>query len=1123
MNAARKVDTILNAWLEYIDLDDYSSARVEAGKHDKVKQRRVNLLGDRVLIEEAIFSELQKQVKQGQKPEQDTTWVLSFPQIIDVEKGKSYLCPLFSLDVTPILKGEYQEQGWKLDRLKLTEAGDNLAIFLGLDDEQREKLITQNGLREFLETTFEFEFSTYEQWMQQVIIPRSKFGIQRQPYLFKWDGGRFSKNLKQDFKDIQSGSKNWLKGHATYEYLFGEPQPPKHKVTYMGAFPTHPPADSQLTAIKHSQSEPVTAVQGPPGSGKTTLILHVIAQQVVKRALSLIETDEDINNLTVVSSTNNKAVDNVIERIDKELEGELFYLKGGSKKNIDSDGGASEKLQEAINYFKSSNFDKNSYDSIKEQIQQIKDELLTEESNYLKLRSQIDSDEERLPQLQELIQTLQQHLEEALSTKEQYQLRSEELANYEELPIEAYRKIQLRFGNAERQLPEGRLPWWVHLWRWITRKTERNIIQKAALACESAIDSTLSTPFPVRNPIDRSDLIQEANLVRERLANAEELQSVQKRLREVIEDIATTEQQNDAANNELINVENRLGVPLEDFYATFHQNFHDKHKELFELSREFLLQQALSKKNDVKVSLEKYSSLLSEFGRAKYRIADDIAKNLDENIQNLSLVFPLITSTLLSIRNMLPWVEECIDRTIVDEAGMIPQHQTFPILVRSRKAIIVGDPLQIEPIISLSDQRRDDYRQTAFLDKRLTETDYRRYSPEEEYRATTYHRAAGASGEDGDKGKGIQLKEHYRCQRSIIEYCDRIAGYDGLKVLTKPTSPLLEKNLIAYHVEGNIINNVNQEEVTAVCELVQHVLNQGYSIEDIGVISAFRLQADTLEKNLRQKFPRFDRNSVGTVHTFQGAEKKIIIFSPRVSRLQDNSKLGWINKRPNLLNVAVSRAQELFILVGNLDRLEKGKLTRQLVEHIREQGVILEYKSEAEIPQPEPGAITIHDCDHLSIFRDAISQAERELIIVTPWIRGNEPKKFVNDIVSALEREVKVTVIYGNKSGEEHDNNDPQAEKKLKDLFSQYPGSNLICLGREIHIESRGTNERILVCDDKFAIVGSWNWLSHHYRESCRRLLIKPNVQIRRETSIQFSSSSSIADIKTRVNKLITQ
>jgi superfamily I DNA and/or RNA helicase len=93
-----------------------------------------------------------------------------------------------------------------------------------------------------------------------------------------------------------------------------------------------------------------------------------------------------------------------------------------------------------------------------------------------------------------------------------------------------------------------------------------------------------------------------------------------------------------------------------------------------------------------------------------------MAENLDEHIKYLSLIFPVITSTLPSVRNMLPWIEECVDRTIVDEAGMIDQHKTFPLLVRSRKAIIVGDPLQIEPIINLSQQRRDNYRQTVAED-----------------------------------------------------------------------------------------------------------------------------------------------------------------------------------------------------------------------------------------------------------------------------------------------------------------------------------------------------------------------------------------------------------------------
>ncbi|WP_242054923.1 hypothetical protein [Nostoc flagelliforme] len=254
MNAASKIDAILSAWFDYIALDDYSNARVETNS-DKVKQRGIKLVRDHLLIEQATFSELQQKVNQRQNTPQEVVWVLSFPQVLDVEKGKSYLCPLFSLDVTSILKGEYQAQGWNLDSLILIEAGDNLATFLGLDDEQCEKLITKDGLQRFLETTFGLTFGSYQDWMEQVDIPRrSRNQIQRHPYLFEFTGGRFTGSLRADLKDIKSSSQNWSKGHPAFEYLFGEPQFAKDEVIYMGAFPTHAPTNSQSKALKHAQN-----------------------------------------------------------------------------------------------------------------------------------------------------------------------------------------------------------------------------------------------------------------------------------------------------------------------------------------------------------------------------------------------------------------------------------------------------------------------------------------------------------------------------------------------------------------------------------------------------------------------------------------------------------------------------------------------------------------------------------------------------------------------------------------------------------------------------------------------------------------------------------------------------
>jgi hypothetical protein len=48
LNEASKIDVILDAWLEYVALDDYSNARVEASSN-KVQLRGINLVSDNLL------------------------------------------------------------------------------------------------------------------------------------------------------------------------------------------------------------------------------------------------------------------------------------------------------------------------------------------------------------------------------------------------------------------------------------------------------------------------------------------------------------------------------------------------------------------------------------------------------------------------------------------------------------------------------------------------------------------------------------------------------------------------------------------------------------------------------------------------------------------------------------------------------------------------------------------------------------------------------------------------------------------------------------------------------------------------------------------------------------------
>ena len=72
------------------------------------------------------------------------------------------------------------------------------------------------------------------------------------------------------------------------------------------------------------------------------------------------------------------------------------------------------------------------------------------------------------------------------------------------------------------------------------------------------------------------------------------------------------------------------------------------------------------------------------------------------------------------------------------------------------------------------------------------------------------------------------------------------------------------------------------------------------------------------------------RTIVDTVHKFQGDEKDVMIYSLVVTNNSPDSKIRWIDyKVPNLVNVAVTRAKRLLVIVGNRNYI-KGHSRRDL-------------------------------------------------------------------------------------------------------------------------------------------------------------------------------------------------
>lgn len=822
----------------------------------------------------------------------------------------------------------------------------------GLEEEQAESLIVASGILKFLEDTFKGRFPTLRDFLDQVDLPEGKYKTFRQPYLLRCDFTPYNALLKLDLQEILQQLQvspqlsEWLaETHPAMQYLWGEPQLPRHEVMFWGAFPSHTPDEYQASVLKHTQENLLTAVCGPPGTGKTEVFLHLVAQQVVNRALRLVRGEEDANNLILFASTNNSAIQKFFSRLTDNFPTEQFYLPGGNQSIIRRV--SLPKLQSSQDWLRNTEFNQESWEQAKLELLQAESEIqqLIEQNRFNNSQKTIDA--ELLKQLDIEIQSLNNDI---VANNSELQARIDErssLGDYANFPRSAYQQIKEGLSQAERELPKESDSIAKRAFNLINFTTDKLVFKRLANRINAAVLNTLASLHPFQIPLDRLSLTTAQTLVNQKLDLSQQWQNLNQKVTNIQTQLTALNKQLELKKIDYQFLQNQLENYLqEDFYSCFYRDHHSLQLSLFQRAWAFLHQEVLRRKDSVMRALETYGSVLTGDGDALLKLETDA----DAIYRDLSLIFPVISSSLQSIRNMLPILHpNSVKLALVDEAGTTLVHQLFPLLVRSQRAVVAGDPQQIEPIVNLCDDTIKQYLKTAFLDMGMGNEDYYRYAPTAKYTATAYHRAAGASGTESDLGNGIILRNHYRCTPPIIQFCS--PNYPGgLQILSNYNETATVKHLLAYHVEGSHLNHTNPEEIDAVETAIASLIQQGYDLgaadksKTIGVMSPFSQQANALRYRLTKRWQNFSWDDIGTVHTFQGGEKAAIIFSPY--QCHKDHSFWFLNRKPNLLNTAVSRARELFVLVGNLRELElAGGETKRLVEHIRQHGEICSQKT----------------------------------------------------------------------------------------------------------------------------------------------------------------------------------
>lgn len=83
-----------------------------------------------------------------------------------------------------------------------------------------------------------------------------------------------------------------------------------------------------------------------------------------------------------------------------------------------------------------------------------------------------------------------------------------------------------------------------------------------------------------------------------------------------------------------------------------------------------------------------------------------------------------------------------------------------------------------------------------------------------------------------------------------------------------------------------------------------------------------------------ENIAEFSQKNIGTVHTFQGKEAATVILCLAASNVRNKSGgIRWINSKPNLINVAITRAKRHLFVIGNYKDWGGGEVTEELQEN----------------------------------------------------------------------------------------------------------------------------------------------------------------------------------------------
>jgi len=879
-----------------------------------------------------------------------------------------------------------------------------------------------------------------------------------------------------------------------------------------GEFPLSVSQRESITCFNLLEESNVLAVNGPPGTGKTTFLQSVVANSVVSTVAN-----QQKPELIVACSANNQAITNILDSFVLDSKDKLtnrwlpevsslgLYLSTNDNKKYQTC--TSEYGNGFLNDFESGDVEEKKEFFLKEfaenikactDIEECKDELLSiVQSKVRQIKEHIDI-AEGYESIGQLLKTANfSHLDD---------LKENISSTYEN--IEKYGVEIQQISDVEEQLTRAKeqQPFLQKLFCFLPKFKKR----RAALFQRILLNVDVNGISDYSNYNALLHLLNEAII-----SKTNSLKQLNERL------------------NELLALQSKI----EELTSSYHQcirewnkNYGDVLESLQAMTgKEYTGLQALEDmqvKMDVSYRYEAFWYAI-HFREAEYLLNLELKQVQDSNdrergedtykekLQRFAGVTPIYISTFHSVPRFSTFYAKgegekafynLFDLLIVDEAGQVAPEIAIPSFSLAKKAIVVGDIFQIPPVSSVEDKldvvnlkMNNLLPETALDDIFNTYKNYGLLCSLGNIMRMAQQACFVKDGEDG----GTLLKEHRRCPDKIISYSNKHVYHNKL-ILTKGNKRKVETELPLkgfMHIDstseqiGSSKRNVQDAAIIAKwidskrLELEKAFGNKPIT-EILAVVTPYKAQASLIKNELLKIDKKIYQKLIsGTVHALQGAEIDIVIFSTVITPGNSTSFAGNIN----MLNVAISRAKSSFLVFGNLNAIDAtkknplGYLKQWLQE---DEGCELSNKIVYDNKNADKNVVRVSDLNkHVGTLNRAFEIAKSELIIVSPFISsnaiecdtikyydGNEKEALKSKGINSIKEQLRSTVNRGVKVLVITDSTLDVSNNQLK-----LPAKK----GREIIKQSgaklklvNGIHSKTIIIDNDIIVDGSFNWFS---------------------------------------------